>query len=117
MYYGNFVTAILQCFYKNMYLPIVLCCDMKIHCLYTNKISQGERSWYVVTVFAINRYRGTSRCRLKTVSALALTKHRKQPVMGTFSVGFFDGYRDSMYAYLVVPRETAGNGTAFFPAI
>ena len=28
----------LQCFYKNMHLPIVLCCDMKIHCLYTNKI-------------------------------------------------------------------------------
>ena len=23
----------LQCFYKNMHLPIVLCCDMKIHCL------------------------------------------------------------------------------------
>ena len=25
------VQAILQCFYKNMHLPIVLCCDMKIH--------------------------------------------------------------------------------------
>ena len=24
------VQAILQCFYKNMHLPIVLCCDMKI---------------------------------------------------------------------------------------
>ena len=30
-------------------------------------------------------------------------------------MGFFDGYRDSIYAYLVVPHETAGNGTAFFP--
>ena len=80
-------------------------------------LSQGERSWYAVTVFAINRYHGTSRRGLKTVSTLALTEHRKQPVMGTFSAGFFDGYSDSMYAYLVVPRETAGNGTAFFPAI
>ena len=26
------VQAILQCFYKNMHLPIVFCCDMKIHC-------------------------------------------------------------------------------------
>ena len=32
------VQAVLQCFYKNMHLPIVLCCDMKLHCLYTNKI-------------------------------------------------------------------------------
>ena len=33
-----YIQAVLQCFYKNMHLPIVLCCDMKLHCLYTNKI-------------------------------------------------------------------------------
>ena len=25
----------MQCFYKSMHLPIVLCCDMKINCLYS----------------------------------------------------------------------------------
>ena len=35
------VQAILQCFYKNMHLPIVLCCDMKINCLHTNKTTIG----------------------------------------------------------------------------
>ena len=40
------VQAILQCFYKNMHLPIVLCCDMKIHCLY-NKIVSVYQVWCV----------------------------------------------------------------------
>ena len=31
----------LQCFYKNMHLPIVLCCDIKIHCLYTINTTIG----------------------------------------------------------------------------
>ena len=33
----------LQCFYKDMHLPIVLCCDIKIHCYIPTKFNYDNR--------------------------------------------------------------------------